>query len=132
MGGVVESLLAECLAAKYAQQSGSVIFVLDAFGQLDQLVPASGLGIELGERNGRVGRRLELLDDVNRAFDVTVLLLQLGERQADRVSVNRELGSDSLGDRQLEMRVAVAGDELVGCWILALAKASPSRRSAVA
>src|SRR5689334_7818404 len=122
MGGVVEALRAECLAAVYAQKRGSVVLVLDAFGQLDQVVPARRLRIELGERYGRVGRRLELLDDVDRALDVAAVLLQLGERQTDRVSINRELGGDSRGDRQLEMRVEVAGDELVGRGVLACGK----------
>ena len=70
MGGIVEALLAEGLAAEDAQERGSVVLVLHPLGQLDHVVPAAGLGVELGERDRGVGGRLELLDDVDRAGEV--------------------------------------------------------------
>jgi hypothetical protein len=49
VGGVVEALLAKGLVAENAQERRGVILVLHPLGELDHVVPALGLGIELCE-----------------------------------------------------------------------------------
>ena len=71
----MEALLPEGMATEDAQQRGGVVLVPHPLGELDHVVPAFGLGVELGERDRGVGRRLELLDDVDRAVEVAVSCL---------------------------------------------------------
>lgn len=99
VGGIVETLLAEGVPAEETEERRSVVRVLHPLGQPDHVVPAARLGVKLGERDGGVGVRLELLDDVDSSVEVFVLLFQLGEGQADRVAVDRELGRYALRDR---------------------------------
>lgn len=41
-----------------------------------------------------------------------MVLFEFGKREANRVVIDRELGSDALGDRKLQARGQVRGDEL--------------------
>jgi hypothetical protein len=95
------------------KQRRRVILVPHPLGQLDHVVPALGLGVELRERDSRVGRRLKLLDNVDCSTEVAVVLLQLRERKADGVTVDRQFGGDALGERELKPGEEVAGDEFV-------------------
>src|SRR4051794_10830685 len=81
VGGIVEALLSERLAAKNTQQRRGVVLVLHALREFNHVIPALGLRVELSERDRRVGRRLELLDDIDRAGNVSLVLLELGERE---------------------------------------------------
>ena len=50
--GIVEALLAEGLAAADTQDCRGVVLVLHPLSQLDHIVPALGLGVQLGKRDG--------------------------------------------------------------------------------
>ena len=52
MGGIVEALLTKCLSAEDAEKRGGVVLVLQALSQLDDVIPAACLSVELGQRNG--------------------------------------------------------------------------------
>jgi hypothetical protein len=45
---IIKTLRAKGLTAKYTQQRGGLILVLDLLRQLDDVLPAASLGIKLG------------------------------------------------------------------------------------
>jgi hypothetical protein len=55
-----------------------------------------------------------LLDHVDRAVEVVVILLELGKGKADGIAVDRKLGRYALGDRELEPGEEIGGNEAVG------------------
>jgi hypothetical protein len=124
--GIVEPLLAESLAAEDAEERRCVVLVLHSFGELDHIAPALGLSVQLGERDGRIRGRLELLDDADRTLEVAVVLLQLSEREPNRVTIDGKLGRHSMRDREREPSEQVLGDELVLGRVLAGRERLPS------
>jgi hypothetical protein len=47
--GIVEALPAKCLAAEHAKERRCVVLVLHPLGELDDIVPTLGLGVQLGK-----------------------------------------------------------------------------------
>lgn len=48
--------------------------------QFDEVLEPARLGVQLGQRHRCVGRRLDLLDDVDRSLVIPERLMDLGEQ----------------------------------------------------
>jgi hypothetical protein len=92
--------------AAIREPGAPVILVCRSLGERDDVVEATGAQVELCEGDGGAGRGLELLDDVDRALEVLLVLTKLSERDADRVSAD---DSSAKIPRRLRARLASRG-----------------------